>query len=382
MRIAIYGAGKYGLYVYNEIMSNKSTNMSVTCWIDNYFEENLLESLSVYTEDIFFGSNKLNETDAVLVAIQNRQSAEDIIVSMLLRGYESIYWALPAGYLPQLPVLNEDGSFGACVRFFRQVKPTMGGRKIVNFLVTDYCNLKCKRCGNFSNLEKECNYLDLNSFEQYLQQLRKKFRGVSKIQLMGGEPLLNLRLETYIFLTRKYFPETNIDIVTNGLLILEMGQALIDAIISCHVCLRISQYPPTRKRLEKIVDFLEDKEIDYRITRPITQFERALTLKETDGKKAYAERSKKNCQCHTIENGRMGCPLLLKFYDNRSYFGIEIEEEEMQESSIDLMDDSIDGWAILKFFEQPSTLCKYCNPAIENEAWEVGLPQKEEWFSS
>ena len=382
MKIAIYGAGDYGKYIYNEIMKNKNTKLSVVCWIDNFYNEDLLESLHVYSEEDFFSLHISDSVDAVIVAIQKWTIAEKIIVSILLRGYESIYCALPSGYLPQIPVLNEDGELGASIKFYKLIKPAMRRPNIVDFLVTDYCNLKCKRCGNFSNLVTECNYLDINKFEKYLVQLRKRFKEVFQIELMGGEPLLNLKLESYIALTRKYFPETQINIVTNGLLILEMKKSLIDTIVSCHANLYISQYPPTRKRIGRIVDFLEEKGIQYYITSPITQFEKVLTLKEQDGENAYAERHRRNnCICHAIEDGRMGCPQNKKIYDNQKYFGIQVEEEEMQKSSIDLMDDNIDGWDILKFFRRPSVLCKYCNPELEYEPWETGLPQAGDWFS-
>ena len=381
MKIAIYGAGDYGKYIYNEIMNNENTKVSVACWIDNFYNEDVLENLHVYSEEDFFDLYVSNRVDAVIVAIQNQKIAEDIIVSMLLRGYRLIYCALPEGYLSQISVLNEDGELGAGIRPYKMIKPTMDRPHIVNFLVTDYCNLKCKRCGNFSNLATECNYLDISKFEEDLVQLRKRFKAVSRIELMGGEPLLNSKLELYVVLTRKYFPETRIVIVTNGLLIMKMKKSLIDTIVSNQVYLRISQYPPTRKQIRVIVDFLKEKGIHYELTEPITQFEKPLTLKEQDGEKAFAERSNGDCQCHTIEDGKMGCPLLVKFYDNHKYFGIQIEEEEMRKSSIDLMDDDIDGWDILKFFRQPSALCKFCNPKIEYEPWETGLPQIEDWFS-
>ena len=384
MKIAIYGAGTYGKYIYNEIVNNENAKLSVVCWIDNFYKEDLLENLHVYSEDDFFSLHISDSVDAVIVAIQNRRIAEDRIVSILLYGggyAGAIYYALPNGYLSKIPVLNEDGELGACIRFYKSIKPTVGREHLFLFLITDYCNLKCKRCNHFSNLTTEYNNLDINKFEEYLVQLRKRFKVVPTIQLLGGEPLLNEKLELYIVLTRKYFPETLIEIVTNGLLILEMKKALIDTITSNNVNLRISQYPPTRKQLGRIVDFLEEKGIHYYITEPITQFEKPLTLKEQDGEKAFAEKFHRDCQCHIIEDGKIGCTVLLKFCDNREFFRIQIEEEELRTASIDLMDDSIDGWDMLKFFKQPSVLCKFCNPKRENEPWETGLPQIGDWFS-
>lgn len=389
MKVAIYGAGNYGKYIYNEITNNINTKISVVFWIDNFqrketnfWLEQEICDLPVYTEERFFIEHKYKEIDAVIVAIDNRNIAEEITTSLLLQGYESIYLALPNGFLPKFPILNEEGDFGSCIKYYKEIKPVIGERgEIVNFLVTDYCNLNCKRCGNFSNLAKGKNCLDINKFESYLVHFRKKFRAVQSIQLMGGEPLLNPQLEQYVLLTRKYFPETRIDIVTNGLLILNISQELINAMVSCNVFFFISQYLPTRKQLEKIVDFLENKQINYIITEPITQFEKPLTLKEENGKKAYMARFHGDCLCNTIEEGRMGCPVILTFYKHRDYFDIHIGEDELRSSTIDMMSDDIDGWDIKKYCKKPNPLCKYCNPKIENVVWETGEPQKEDWFS-
>ncbi len=388
MKVAIYGAGGYGQYIYHEIKNNIHAKLSVAFWIDNLWKKknNLMIDpevceLPVCSEERFFLEHKYNEIDGIVVAIDDRRTAEQIVLSLLLHGYDSIYLALPQGFLPKIPILDDEGNLGPCVKYYKEIKPSFQAGEIVNFLVTDYCNLRCKRCGNFSNLAKENNCLNLNEFESYLIQLRKKINVVPRIQLLGGEPLLNPQLNQYIFLTRKYFPETWIDIVTNGLLIPQMGQKLIDAMISCNVHYFISQYPPTRRQLDKIIAFLEEKGISYFITEPILQFEKPLTLKHQTGKEAYQKRDLTDCMCHTIKNGRMGCPLLMTLYDNKDYFELYITEEEFENSSIDLMSSSVNGWDIIKYCRRPAPLCRFCNPDRENVAWETGQPHKEEWFS-
>ena len=305
MKVAIYGVGNYGQYIYHEIADNVHTKISVALWIDNFqrkkagfMKEPEVCGLPVYTEERFFIDKKYQEIDAVIVAIDDKHTAEEITVSLLLHGFDLIYLALSNGFRPKVPILNENGDFDSGIKFYKQIKPSIGvgGGEIINFLVTDYCNLNCKRCGNFSNLAKEKNCLDLHKFENWLNHLRKKFRIVQNIELLGGEPLLNPQLEQYVRLVRKYFPETKIVIVTNGLLILNINQALIDAMVSCNASFYISQYVPTRKRLREIIRFLENNEINYDISELITQFERPLTLKEQDGKKAYRTRFRGDCQ--------------------------------------------------------------------------------------
>ena len=390
MKIAIYGANGYGKYIYNEIIKNENAKISVAFWIDNYWRKNqwcILEreinDLPVITEERFFVEHKYDEIDAIVIAIDNQKISQEITIALLLQGYESIYLALRNGFTDKIPVLDKEGNFSSCIRFYKEVKPELREPDIVNFMITDFCNLKCKRCANFSNLVPRYNYMDLNEFESYLIQLRKKFRYIFRIQLLGGEPLLNHQVELYVFLIRKYFPETRIDIVTNGLLILNIDQKLIEAMVSCGAFFFISQYEPTRLQLDRIVNFLEEKGINYEITEPISQFEKQMTFQEQDGKKAFAKRYQKgDCRCFTVKSGRMGCTFVLNLYANREYFNMNVGVKELEDSTIDIMNDNVDGYDIIKVLKRPTPICKFCNPEIEYAVWETGQPQKADWFSA
>lgn len=133
MKIAIYGAGNYGKYIYHEIINNVHSKISVAFWIDNFRKSNSFMmdvevcGLPVYTEERFFIERKYEEIDAVIVAIDNRYTAEMITVSLLLQGFQSIYLALANGFIPKVPILNENGEFENCIKSYKEIKPMIGG---------------------------------------------------------------------------------------------------------------------------------------------------------------------------------------------------------------------------------------------------------------
>ena len=106
--------------------------------------------------------------------------------------------------------------------------------------VADTCNLKCRGCMHFSNIAIHPNYPDLQKFEQDFKRLSELFRNIFIIRLMGGEPLLNPELGSYIRIARQYFPAAELRIVTNGLLIPRQPDNLWEVMRSCHAAMDIS----------------------------------------------------------------------------------------------------------------------------------------------
>ena len=88
--------------------------------------------------------------------------------------------------------------------------------------VTEHCNLNCKYCNHFSPLAPE-EYLSLEEYERDLARLAFLFDGeMQQIKLLGGEPLLHPHIKDFLTLTRQYFPNGIIKILTNGTLLLNM----------------------------------------------------------------------------------------------------------------------------------------------------------------
>ena len=96
--------------------------------------------------------------------------------------------------------------------------------EILNFTyaLVEHCNLNCAMCDHFSPLARPeiADYDEFcRDFERLSQIVDSRCR---RIGLMGGEPLLCPNIEQYISKVRACFPETQISIVTNGILLNRM----------------------------------------------------------------------------------------------------------------------------------------------------------------
>ena len=101
--------------------------------------------------------------------------------------------------------------------------------KSLRLSVTDRCNLRCRYCmpePEYVWLPRE----DLLSFEE-MAVLVGSFAdlGVDKVRLTGGEPLLRRDLARLVRLLRQDRRITEVALTTNGVLLAESVQDLVDA---------------------------------------------------------------------------------------------------------------------------------------------------------
>ena len=81
------------------------------------------------------------------------------------------------------------------------------------FAITKKCNLRCKHCYEWDELNKE-DTLSLDDLKRIVGYFQNRGRGVAQIQLSGGEPLS--RFDDMIELLKSAKPETDFWIVTSG----------------------------------------------------------------------------------------------------------------------------------------------------------------------
>lgn len=84
------------------------------------------------------------------------------------------------------------------------------------------CNLKCKNCSFHGQYYPTLGAYDIDIFEHDLKIL-SNILFVHTIQLTGGEPLLNDKLEKYIDIIKKYFSASVLVLFTNGILLKEIN---------------------------------------------------------------------------------------------------------------------------------------------------------------
>lgn len=92
--------------------------------------------------------------------------------------------------------------------------------------VTDGCNLGCTYCDCASAVAK--TRLPMETLEKSVRFLGENIP-INKIRFTGGEPLINPDLINIIDLTRNIFPESELSLTTNGILLAGMAGKLREA---------------------------------------------------------------------------------------------------------------------------------------------------------
>lgn len=123
-----------------------------------------------------------------------------------------------------------------------------------------HCNLNCASCYVFSSIaDKE--FPDFDEMDRDLKRISELTHAeVNEIVVSGGEPLLNKDINDYLTMVRKHFPETNIKLITNGLLIKKMPESFWET------CAREDiEFYPTQYRVKVDWDYFRKKCIEHQI---------------------------------------------------------------------------------------------------------------------
>jgi hypothetical protein len=235
--------------------------------------------------------------------------------------------------------------------------------------------LRCKGCGHFSNIAPE-EYGNLENYKRDLKRLKELFWGVRRLRLMGGEPLLNKNVSEFISATREAFPDANIRVVTNGLLLPGLDRSVLEVMNKYYVGFDISQYPPTSRIKEKIELRCVEADVEYAMSPLVEKFFDHRNLKgNSDKAQSFEKCAGKGC--HFLENGKIavcGSPILQRKYGDLLNRDLQIADGDI----IDLYDGNLDGFKINERFSSPIDFCRYCKAEVEWFEWTGNYPYLKE----
>jgi sulfatase maturation enzyme AslB (radical SAM superfamily) len=109
--------------------------------------------------------------------------------------------------------------------------------------VTNVCNLNCSECNRLNNYKFSGHYLWSDVEEDYKRWSEKIDPGW--INILGGEPLLNLDIPNWIIGLRQLWPDTTINLLTNGTS-LHLHNNLYSLLKDNNITVRISTHSRTR----------------------------------------------------------------------------------------------------------------------------------------
>lgn len=272
----------------------------------------------------------------------------------------------------------------AFAHVFKELRPIL---PYVECDIVDHCNLNCRGCGHASNIAP-VGFMDIDVFRKDMSRLSLLFENITKVRILGGEPLLHPRLTEFIRVARECFPRTDLRVATNGLLIPKQEGAVFEAMRENDACFDITCYLPTFNMLFEIKRKLLTENVRYQIMQPAVSFFKFFSKERRDPVAVFA------CcglDCVTICRGRLSrCGMEASYERIAKRYGLPVVSEK--DGRIDIYEDGLDGWELLRRVYEPFSLCGYCN-CVKNWTevmirgdepcfkWQLGEPNLSDWVT-
>lgn len=361
-RIAVFGASVHAFRIAQ--MIENSGDSTVVCFVTNNERK---QGKKLDGKDIisFPDFSRMPEAEgekpAIVISAGNPASINDMVDQLRAGGVGTDVYVLSRRYWTRWPRLTTDEALCA----IDVSKPRFD---YIEYHVADHCNLKCKGCGHLSNVAKPA-FGNLGQFRKDLIRLKELFWGIERIRLMGGEPLLNPELPEFIASAREAFPDTNIRVVSNGLLIPRADDRLLRTMRDCDAGFDVSQYPPTQSIKEDIELRCMENEVQLSLSPLITEFHRRKKEAPPDAQTAFDKCA--SSHCHFLLDGKISLcpgPILSKRFSDI------VERVYFEEDIIDLYDKSLTGFALNEVFSKPNRRCAFCGN-YEQFEWEGNYPR-------
>lgn len=263
-------------------------------------------------------------------------------------------------------------------------KKIMPKKKLTNFEVhlTEHCNLNCQCCNHFSPLA-ESKFADLSSMEKDLLRLAELTHSdVDFINLLGGEPLLNPDLISFFEITRKYFPKSKINLVSNGILLTRQDENFWKSCQNNNITICVTKYSidiDWRKIEAKANQY--ERKIFYWNNNDILKHSWHFPLDLTGSQNMAMNFL--NCEdsnsCIFLRDGKLfTCVVPPNIHHFNKYFNKNLEVTG--KDYIDIYEaKNIDE--ILNFLASPIPFCRYCNVKERkyNLPWKISKKEIKEW---
>lgn len=349
--IVIYGAGEKGLFLkqlFNKMEFDKE-KYNILYFCDTYKPAGAFVGGS---EIIDIEQLKAIESEIDMVVISSPRFVDEIQKELIDAGISAETFMVPE-YVFRF-MWND--IYDSCdMPFFIKIDMDKPRMPYLEIKIVEHCNLNCKGCSVLANIN-ESKYMDLDEFESSMKRLKELFWGIKDLKLFGGEPLLHPQLKEFVVIARKYFPDSNLVVHSNGLLIPNLDKSLFGMMREQDVKLEFTQYPPTGYIKRQIIKILEENGVAYKFRDAVYEFQKIINKAgDYDEEEVY-----KTCgKCINLIQGTVSCGLGWAIKGLEEKYGVTICEDKFQHC-IDIFSTKLDGWEINKILDSSFNLCKYC----------------------
>ena len=249
--------------------------------------------------------------------------------------------------------------------------------------VTDACNLNCAGCFHFAPLADGDSVYPLAEFEKDVTRLAELFHGkFGWVHVMGGEPLLNHRINEYLDIVGRNVKKGQVDLLTNGLLLPQVDDSFFAACRRNKIRIAVTKYP-IKADDDKIAELVKSKGCDYvefaDRNKPGSFSSPALAPdSKMSGKKNYLKCILANA-CVTLDRGKLfycSIPTFVRMYNDKFGHAFDYEND-----CISIYGN--DKKTILDFLRTPHDFCKYCDLKYRGRnpvKWAISKKDKGEWL--
>jgi MoaA/NifB/PqqE/SkfB family radical SAM enzyme len=254
---------------------------------------------------------------------------------------------------------------------------------VMGVYAVQHCNLNCKCCTAFSPIADK-SFLNIESYKQDMAKLAELTgHRLSCFYVTGGEPLLHPQITEIFSAARKYFPETEIYFMTNGLLLLKMSNDFWENLSKNRIMINLSRYP-----IPINTDKIQEKAKSYNVTFdyvggsdvPVkSMWKYPLDINGGQPLKRSYDICTQINRCVTMKDGLIyPCNTIAGIEHFNKYFN-----KNLKVTAGDVLElhKARDINEVYEFLYTPKPFCKYCNRQGVEFGIEYGNSKKDigEW---
>lgn len=311
IEILVYGAGDNGIALAKRVKEFYPSEVKIKAFID------MNKTGKVMGIPVIMLDRVQEYNLPVVISIEKRQIVMTVYKELKAIGVKNLFLFLNR----QNP--RYDYSF-----FEGECSELTGDDSVLPHIevhAVDYCNLNCKACIHYSGLYRKEEFQKEIVFSD-IKGISTLTKDIISFYILGGEPLLREDLGEVVKYGRECLPKSDIQVLTNGLLVSESLGKVWAAMRQANVTLTISEYEPTSRHRDEIIKVLQNNKVPY-IIRPYNDkdsFVKTIALK-ADSK------YKHTCICDGCINVYKGkiarCPAVMYLEKLNSEFHMNFPEE-------------------------------------------------------
>lgn len=242
--------------------------------------------------------------------------------------------------------------------------------------IVDHCNLNCKGCSHFSPLSPP-KFIDVKEFEEDLHQLKNHIIEINQLRLMGGEPLLHPNLVEFLTIARKIYPNNNISLVSNGILIPSLKKNVLKTLNKLNIRVDLTIYPTKKQNLEEYLTILNNFGVASEIVKT-DMFYQHISLNNSRDKNISFKDCRSHFYCPALKQGKLyQCSGLA--YIHLLFKHFNIKSRHLPEG-LNIYNSKIDFNEIIKFINTPDSSCENCFYGSNSYKWEISKKEMSEWI--